>query len=103
MTLWCSGKIFRSEPFRWGASLALPPALLGLPAASYAGMAAANILWRLMFERDSPAPVSLSVGLLYGVTFVILLQCVLFGILVIWYGILARAVSNQSYLEPRGS
>ena len=75
-----SAEIFRSNPFRWGASLALPPALLGLPAASYAGMAAVNILWRLAFGRESPSGIYFVGGLLYGLTFGVLLQCFFFGI-----------------------
>jgi hypothetical protein len=91
--LWRFANIFRSESFRWGASLALPPALLGLAAASYAGMAVANILWRLVFERDSPAPVYFFLGLLYGLTFGVLLQCLLFGII----GHLAWHVSSRGF------
>jgi hypothetical protein len=76
-----SAKIARSEAFRWSASLALPPALLGLPAASYAGMAAVNLLWHLAFGLESPALVYVIGGLFYGVTFGVLLQCFLFGII----------------------
>lgn len=66
-------------PFRWGASLALLPALLGLPAASYAGIAVVNMLWKVLFGRDSPGPVYFVGGLFYGLTFCVLLQCFLLG------------------------
>jgi hypothetical protein len=90
-----SAKILRSKPVRWGGALALPPALLGLPAASYAGMAAVNLLWHSAFGRDSPAPVYVVGGLFYGFTFGVLLQCILFGIM----GHLAWQLGSRR-LEP---
>jgi hypothetical protein len=73
-------KFLRNKPFRWGALLALPPAVLGLPAASYAGMAVMNLLWQLMFERESPVVVYVLGGLTYGLICGLLLQCLVLGI-----------------------
>jgi hypothetical protein len=87
-----AAKIFNSVPFRWSASLALAPALFGLPATSYAGMSVANMLWRVLFDRDSPTAVYVVVGLVYGLTFGVLLQCFLLGII----GHLAWQVSWRS-------
>ncbi len=75
-----SAGILRSKPFRWGVFLALPPALLGLPAVSYAGIAVVNMVWHLLFGQDSPRAVYYLGGLVYGLSFGVLLQCLLFGI-----------------------
>jgi hypothetical protein len=43
-------------------------------------MAAVNMLWRLAFGRDSPSGIYFVGGVLYGLTFGVLLQCFFFGI-----------------------
>ena len=72
-------QMLRSDSFRYGMSLALPPAVLGLPAASYAGMATVNMIWRLGFGLDAPGIVFVLGGLLYGLTLGVGLQCLILG------------------------
>jgi hypothetical protein len=81
-----------SPSFRWGASLALPPAVLGLPAASYAGMATVNMIWRLGFGSDAPGIIFAVGGIFYGLMFGVAFQCLLLGTIsnIAWRGGLFR-------------
>jgi hypothetical protein len=71
--------MLRSDSFRYGISLALPPAVLGFPAVSYAGMATVNMIWRLGFGSDAPGIIFAVGGILYGVTLGVGLQCLVLG------------------------
>ena len=76
----------RRQAFWWGASLALLPGLLGLPAVAYAGAAVVNILWRLSAGHDSAEALALLGGFVYGLAFGPILQCVVVGSIthVVW-------------------
>jgi hypothetical protein len=76
-----SRNVLRRGPFWWGASLALPVGLLGVPAVSYAGMAFVNLLWHLVEDRDAPLLFLLLGGLVYGFTFSLVLPCLIFGMI----------------------
>lgn len=69
----------RHRSFWWGVSLALPPALLGLPAVGYAGTAIVNVLWHLCVGHDSPEGFTILGGLVYGLAAGPLLQCIVVG------------------------
>jgi hypothetical protein len=69
----------RHRSFWWGVSLALPPALLGLPAVGYGGSAIVNIVWHLTAGHDSPERFAILGGLAYGLAAGPLLQCIVVG------------------------
>jgi hypothetical protein len=71
--------MFTTPSFRWGASLALPPAVAGLAASSYAGMATVNMIWRLGFGSDAPGIIFAVGGIFYGLMFGVAFQCLLLG------------------------
>lgn len=71
--------MLRRQAFWWGTSVAFLPAFLGFFAVAYSGMAGVNALWHLLMSRDSPGLVMVLGGVLYGLSFGVLLPCLLLG------------------------
>jgi hypothetical protein len=66
------------------------PGLAGVPAVGYAGSAMVNSFWHFIFGSDSP--VALIGGLVYGLSFGLILQCFIAGVATqfIWHYWLCR-------------
>jgi hypothetical protein len=63
----------------WGASIAIIPGILSVPAVSYAGIGMVNMLWTWTLKSECPSPVYLTGGLAYGLALGPLFQCLLTG------------------------